>query len=315
MWYNLAAMPRRPTEVFKSLPHYPNTSEETVVDLSGDGLPCIPVLGDTHYSRPSDGTEPHVHPGMIEILYCRRGEELSFDSEGKVVPFRVGDVFVAQPEMSHFLRKYPKNLSMHWLWFRIPRAGESFAGLSSAETRWLTGRLRALPVRFTGGTEIGRAFRRLWHIYDTQHERTPRRLLLREAALHLLMLLIDSPNANRTAQGDNMLEMLMSEMREFPARDWTIDDMTRRVAMSAPKLNHLFKQRTGIPPHAFLVSCRMAAAKEHLSATDARVADIAQLLGFPSSQYFATQFKRETGLTPSAWRRLNSRHGKQGESR
>ena len=212
------------------------------------------------------------------------------------------DVFVAQPETPHFLRKYPKNLSMHWLWFRIPRAGASFAGLSPAETRWLTGRLRALPARFPGGVEIGRAFRRLWQIYDTWRERTPRRLLLREAALHLLMLLIESPNANRPAQGDDVLETLMAEMRNEPARDWTIDEMTRRAAMSAPKLNLLFKRKTGIPPHAFLVSCRMAAAKERLTSSDARVSDIAQLLGFPSAQHFATQFKRETGLTPRAWR-------------
>ena len=127
------------------------------------------------------------------------------------------------------------------------------------------------------------------------------------------MLLIHSPNANRTAQGDDVLETLMSEMRESPARDWTIDDMTRRAAMSAPKLNHLFKRRTGIPPHAFLVSCRMTAAKERLSATDAHIADIARMLGFPSSQHFATQFKRETGLTPSDWRRQNQLEN-QGES-
>ena len=46
----------------------------------------------------------------------------------------------------------------------------------------------------------------------------------------------------------------------------------------------------------------MAAAKELLTSSDARVSDIAQRLGFPSAQHFATQFKRETGLTPRAWR-------------
>ena len=295
-------MPNKSIMPFASLPKYPRDSEVTVVDLTKDGMPCIPVLGDTHYSRPGDGTAPHVHPDMIEILYCRRGEELSFDSAGTVVPFRVGDVFVAQPETPHFLRKYPKSLSMYWLWFRLPRAGAAVAGLSRAETRWLTARLRALPVRFPGGTEIGRAFRRLWQIYDTAKERTSRRLLLREAVLHLLTLLIDSPCANRPERDDDVIEALMAEMRDDPARDWTIDDMTRRAAMSAPKLNLLFKRKTGIPPHAYLVSCRLAAAKERLASSDARVTDIAQLLGFPSAQHFATQFRRETGMTPRDWR-------------
>ena len=294
-------MQPKPKQPFESLPTYQTDSEVTVVDLAKDGMPCIPVLGHTHYSRRGDGTEPHVHPGMIEILYCRRGEELSFDSAGEIVPFRVGDVFVAQPETPHFLRKYPKSLSMSWLWFRIPRADTAVAGLTVSETRWLVSRLRELPSRFPGGTVIGRAFRRLWQIYDTVHERTPRRLLLREAVLHLLMLLIDSPKS-RPEQDNDVLESLMAEIRANPAYDWTIDGMARKVAMSAPKLNLLFKRKTGIPPHAFLVSCRMAAAKEQLVAADARVTDVALQLGFPSSQHFATQFKRETGMTPSDWR-------------
>ncbi|MBO7686367.1 MAG: helix-turn-helix transcriptional regulator, partial [Kiritimatiellae bacterium] len=209
-------------------------------------------------------------------------------------------------EKTHFLRKYPKGLAMYWLWFRLPRTGETVAGLSPAETRWLVARLRALPVRIAGGAEVGRAFRHLWQVYGTEKERTSRRLLLREAVLHLLMLLIDSPSANRPERDDDVIEALMAEMRNEPARDWTIDEMTRRAAMSAPKLNILFKRKTGIPPHAFLVSCRMAAAKEQLTSSDARVSDIAQQLGFPSAQHFATQFKRETGLTPRAWRALRS---------
>jgi AraC-like DNA-binding protein len=304
-------MQPKPKQPFESLPMYMTDSEVTVVDLTKDGMPCIPVLGQTHYSRRGDGTDPHVHPGMIEILYCRRGEELSFDSAGKIVPFRVGDVFVAQPETPHFLRRYPKNLSMSWLWFRIPRADTPVAGLTLSETRWLVSRLRELPPRFTGGSVIGRAFRRLWQIYDTVHERTPRRLLLREAALHLLMLLIDSPNANRLEQDDDVLESLMAEMRANPEHGWTIDAMAHRVAMSAPKLNLLFKRKTGIPPHAFLVSCRMAAAKEMLAATEARVTDVALQLGFPSSQHFATQFKRETGMTPSDWRKNQQKSKKE----
>ena len=153
-------MPQKPKMPVESLPTYPVDSEVTVVDLTKDGLPFIPILGDTHYSRPSGGTIPHVHPGMIEILFCRRGEELSFECAGEVVSFRVGEVFVAQPETPHFLRKYPKGLAMYWLWFRIPRAGATVAGLSPAETRWLVARLRALPVRIAGGAELGRAFRR-----------------------------------------------------------------------------------------------------------------------------------------------------------
>ena len=93
-------MPQKTIIPFESLPTYPVDSEVTVVDLTKDGLPFIPVLGDAHYSRPGDGTVPHVHPGMIEILFCRRGEELSFDCAGEVVRF--AELVVGAPHASYW---------------------------------------------------------------------------------------------------------------------------------------------------------------------------------------------------------------------
>ena len=306
-------MPRRTQDVYRSLPIYPNTSEETVVDLSEDGIPCIPVLGDTHYSRPGGGTVPHVHPGMIEILCCRRGANLSFDSAGKVVPFRPGDVFVAQPETPHFLQRYPKSLAMHWLWFKLPSAAQTVLGLSRAETRWLVDRLRALPVSFTVGEPVKRAFSRLWQLYQTIPRRTvERRLLMRDAVLHLLLRLVDTSQHFLRVREDDTIDAVIADMRREPAADYPIEALMRRVAMSAPTLTALFRRRTGLPPHAFLVACRMAKAKEMLQSSRQSVMSVARQLNFPSAQYFATQFKRETGLTPCGWRRQKQRD-RQGE--
>ena len=306
----------RGKDVFQSLPHYPNTSEETVVDLSADGLPCIPVLGATHYSRFGGGTIPHVHPGMIEILCCRRGNDLSFDYDGTVYPFRPGDVFAAQPEKPHFLQRYPKSLAMHWLWFKLPSATQTVLGLSRAETRWLVGRLRALPVAFAAGEPVKRAFNRLWQLYQMAPNGTvERRLLLRDAVLHLLLRLVDTSQHLLRVPENDTLDAVIAEMRHAPAADYPIETLMRRTAMSAPTLTTLFRRRTGLPPHAFLVACRIDKAKEALALSRQGVSAIARQLGFPSSQYFATQFKRETGLTPRAWRRQNQQGEEQTKGR
>ena len=307
-------MPQRSTNVLKSLPRYANTSEVMVVDLAADGIPCIPVLGDTHYSRSGDGTVPHVHPGMIEILCCRRGSELSFDYGGKIHSFRPGDVFVAQPEVPHFLRRYPKSLAMHWLWFKLPSSTQTVLGLSRTETRWLVGRLRALPATFAAGDPVKRAFNRLWQLYQTTPPRTvERRLLLRDAVLHLLLLLADPSRRFLLAPEYDAVDSVIAEMRAAPAADYPIETLMRRTAMSAPKLTSLFRRRTGLPPHAYLMTCRITQAKASLLESRRKVSEIARQLGFPTSQYFATQFKRETGMTPRDWRRRNQLE-KQGES-
>ena len=285
-------------------PSYADTSEVTVINLSEDGIPCIPVLGCTHYSRSGGGAVAHVHPGMIEILCCRRGASLSFDCGGKVYPFRPGDVFVAQPETPHFLQRYPKGLAMLWLWFKLPSAAQTVLGLSRAETRWLVGRLRALPIAFAADETVKRAFNGLWQLHQVAPKRTiERRLLLRDAVLHLLLRLAVTSQQLLCVSKNDRLDSLIAEMRRAPAADYSIETLMRRTAMSAPTLTTLFRHRTGLPPHAFLVACRIDKAKEILVKSQQDISAIARQLGFHSSQYFATQFKRETGLTPRDWRR------------
>ncbi|MBQ7190592.1 MAG: helix-turn-helix transcriptional regulator [Kiritimatiellae bacterium] len=310
-------MAKEEREFFQSFPIYLRTPETVVVDLSRDGIPCIPVLGDTHYRHAGTGTKPHVHPGMIEILFCRRGLSLSFDYGGTIHPFLPGDVFVAQPDVPHFLRSYPKNLAMYWIWFRLPQSGKSVLGLSASESRWLVSKLRSLPVRFSGGDFAGRAFRRLWQLYsDDSSKPVERRLLLRDAVLHLLLRLVEiSVNQPPTGDDDAALQAVIEEMRQHPDADYPIEELMRRTAMSAPKLSILFRRWTGLPPHAFLVSCRMAKAKEALTSTSQSITEISRKLGFPSAQHFATQFRRDTGYTPSSWRTQHRTEQSKGNKR
>lgn len=291
----------------RSFPEYFDTAETRVVDLSPDGIDCIPVLGEHRYKRAGGSTVPHVHPGMIEIILCRRGANLSFDCNGKVMPFLPGTVFVAQPETPHFLRLYPKSLSTAWVWFRVPQSGGRVLGLSIEETSWLVGRLRGLPAMFAATSALGQSFRRLWQIHeDRSRGAVERRLLMRDAVMRLLLDVVESSSAHVGAFGSNRLAALIQEIRRDPSHSCSIDELANRAAMSVAKLTFCFRRETGLPPHAFIVFCRIARAKEMLSASRRSVVAIAHELGFPTAQHFATQFRRETGMSPMEWRARNS---------
>lgn len=286
-----------------SFPRCVSTPETRTVNLTSDGVECIPEFGEHKYKRYGGNTVPHVHPGMIEIICCRRGADLSFNSAGDIVPFRPGSVFAAQPETPHSLRLYPKSLSTVWIWFRIPKPGKTILGLSSAETEWLVGKLRSLPVSFAFTEALGKSFRRLWHLYDDAPRGTvERRLLMRDAATRLLLDIVEASAARVGEQVNVRLGTLIDEMRRDPSRDYTIDELADRAAMSVAKLTACFRRETGLPPHAFLVFCRMAKAKELLSTTTRSVGSISHELGFPTAQHFAAQFHREVGKSPLEFR-------------
>ena len=62
-------------------------------------------------------------------------------------------------------------------------------------------------------------------------------------------------------------------------------------------------------PWQYILKVRIEAAKQRLAARDESITQIAMRLGFASSQYFATTFKRITGVTPRAYRQGIFPHG------
>ena len=62
-----------------------------------------------------------------------------------------------------------------------------------------------------------------------------------------------------------------------------------------------FKSLTGLPPHGFLIDCRIRRAKELLSNGVQSIADLAVSLGFISARHFSSSFKLATGLSPREW--------------
>ena len=55
-------------------------------------------------------------------------------------------------------------------------------------------------------------------------------------------------------------------------------------------------------PRDYLGRLRLRAAQQALRGTGEEITAIALRLGYPSSQYFATAFRRHTGLSPREYR-------------
>ena len=95
-------------------------------------------------------------------------------------------------------------------------------------------------------------------------------------------------------------------IEEIEARlheDLGLIELAAAVGLSSSHYAGLFRAATGMPPHAWLVKRRIGRACELLMSPRISITDIAFALGFPSSQHFATTFRKHIGATPSEWRR------------
>ena len=282
---------------------YIDTPERRVLSLAADGVACVPVLGFDAYRRQWRAAPVHVHDECLEISFCLRGD-LAFELGGERYPFRPGFVFVSRPDEPHRLGAYPKGMSKSWRLFRIPAAGERILGLSAKETAWLVQELTHLPQRlFVGTKEIRALFKRLFMLYDNLPRRSVERVVrIRAAVTELLLALVEAAHTTKALRAADRIAEAIEAVKANLTHDWTLEELATRVGCSASKLLSAFKQQTGAPPHAFLISCRIARAKEMLAAGPRTVASVAADLGFATPQHFAAQFKLATGLTPREWR-------------
>jgi AraC-like DNA-binding protein len=92
-----------------------------------------------------------------------------------------------------------------------------------------------------------------------------------------------------------------------PARDWTVDDLAREVAVSRSVLAQRFTELVGEAPMHYLAAWRIELAKQLLREGTRNIQEVAARVGYESEPAFNRAFKRATGSPPGSWRRLEAR--------
>jgi len=79
------------------------------------------------------------------------------------------------------------------------------------------------------------------------------------------------------------------------------------VALSPSHFSRSFSRALACSPMAYVTTRRVEKAKTLMATTTERLANIALACGFADQPHFNKVFRRWTGLTPTGWRRRNTR--------
>lgn len=100
----------------------------------------------------------------------------------------------------------------------------------------------------------------------------------------------------------NRLRRVTDYVQAHLETNFSLDDLAQQAGMSSYHFARLFKQSMGETPNQYVVRLRMETAQRLLRETNLGVLDVALAVGYNSPSHLATQFKRFTGVTPSAYR-------------
>lgn len=82
------------------------------------------------------------------------------------------------------------------------------------------------------------------------------------------------------------------------------EELAASLNMSYTWFRRMFRQYTGLAPAQYIAQLKIQKAKELLSITTKTIKEIALDLGYESIDYFSTQFRKQTGQTPTQFRAM-----------
>ena len=130
------------------------------------------------------------------------------------------------------------------------------------------------------------------------------------AALHMLLLKVlelgqqrmhdlSSQRSRRTSR----IERIVTWIDEHLDEPFDVPQLAQLAELGQSQFRARFLEEVGQSPMEYAIARRITRAKEKLVLEpELPITRIAHQLGYASSQYFATVFKHQTGLTPRQYR-------------
>lgn len=262
-------------------------------------LPGLVMFGRYQFAAAQSGLLPHSHPNAIEICFLERGEQ-TYRVGGRAYRLRGNDQFFTLPGEIHDTARLPQERGiLYWLILKLEPA-KNFLGLSETMARQLRRELRRMPTRhFRAHPDCSRILGQMIGLLS-KVKPAPfpafRLLRLQTLLLEYLTLTIEASRGGARESATPLIQRVLRHIEQHLEEPIQVTQLAGVARLSESRFKARFKRETGVPPAEFWLRKKIERAASLLETRS--VTDVAYALGFSSSQYFATAFKRYTLASP-----------------
>ena len=276
------------TQDYRALPrseHYNHSPSNIARDL---------FYYPTHVSHALHHTVRPLHRTKFDgflIFYVLEGEIVLEEEDGEVTIGKDQFLFLdCYRSTACFTRGNCEAISLH------------FDGQNTREIYdQIVGRVGRVFTMYDALPVTGKIIR----IFDVFKNKQPiREALLSRWIYDLLMDIYIFSQAHGSYLGrSSVIEEVMAYINEHFKEDPSIEKLAELAALSPYHFIRVFKKETGMTPHEYTVNLKIRTVKYLLKNTTLPVKDICFEAGFSSESVLCSAFKRNTGYSPSAYRK------------
>lgn len=271
----------------------------------------IPGLGNFSYRKQLESDsqpELHCHLGMCEIHCVVKGHWSTGIVSGDEIrryPLSGGEGLIIYPGEAHNsgpVQHVPNEF--YGLQIHIDGDGE-ILGLDQEYSdllrrQYTQSRHRHVKVPFTCISLLQQAF----DLFSSG-EPLRRSIGLQYLTCFLFQFALMKPvDELESARVDSRIDFALRYIEANYTRPLNLEQLAQEAGYSASYFEAKFLKEMGTTLKQYVNKYKVEKAKELLAATDEPVTDLAYRLGWSSSNYFCTVFKKYTGMTPLQYRRL-----------
>ncbi|WP_341958564.1 AraC family transcriptional regulator [Pseudomonas sp. RC10] len=143
---------------------------------------------------------------------------------------------------------------------------------------------------------------------DESRAQRPAREMVMARLLEVLLIEALRSNGSTAASpgllrglSDPKLSLALRGFHEHPAAPWNVAQLASTAGMSRSTFFEAFGRAVGLPPMEYLLTWRMALAKQMLRQRELAISEIAERVGYSSVSSFGVAFTRHVGLPPGRY--------------
>ena len=144
-------------------------------------------------------------------------------------------------------------------------------------------------------TSAANAFNRI--LFEFQNENF---LKAKSTFYEILSLLDENEKPHKKESFSEVLKYINDNI-DAPYID--LQETANKFGCSPDHFRHKFRREIGVSPQKYITSLKIKSAKELLLNSNLNISSIANKTGFADSNYFTRFFKKETGCTPTVFRK------------
>jgi two-component system response regulator YesN len=123
-----------------------------------------------------------------------------------------------------------------------------------------------------------------------------------EYFLKLAQVIFDLQRNEQDKTTINTVMIIQRYIEEHLSEDLSLIKLAEQVHFNASYLSRLFKQVVGTNIKDYIYDLRIEEAKVLLITSNLKIHEIAKMVGYESSHYFARFFRKTTNMTPQEFR-------------